>query len=418
MDEPRYPKIDQQPQMEEVLEEIGQKPSILELLRLKHIEVDPTTDDEKGEKMKLVIEHESKFPSKIREIIRGAAEENESETQPDVFLSTVYKATTAFFFGQPYRINGEGGNDDDDDDENNGEQETGLQSDWWHGLDSDVDTEEEAELAIRFFPGILNEEYESQSSSMRGSQPIYILTIYSKALSFVPLLAELGTELGRFTEKQRGGLGCTFRGVFFQLTHDTIRKDKFDDEELGKHDEVSTAIMMRLKEKGLMKKEDIHDHNLMNLLLYKAIYSANLVIESRVRFLVDWDPYILMECVRSTPLLHHFVRYLAANNDGQIPPGTLRRFRLIFELGLLYFPFEVGFLFHRNTFQLACKKFGAESVRDLVDGEISNSLRQKKNGLQDMVFSAAINNEISLDGLYILFRRDPIAIMSKLSKDY
>lgn len=403
--------------MEDVLEEIGQKPNILELLRLKQIEVDPTTDDEKREKIKLVIEHESKFPSKLREIIRSGAEENESEAQPDIFLWNVYKAITAFFFGQPYPVDGEDENEGDNDDEDNGEQETGIPSNRWHGLDSDVDTEDEAELAIRFFPCILNEEYNSQSSSMRGAQPIYILMTCSKAISFVPLLAELGTELGRFTEKQRGGLGCTFRGVFFQLVHDTIRKDKFDDEESGKHDEVCTVIMMRLKEKGLMRKEDIHNHNLMNLLLYRAIYSDKLVIEKRVRFIVGWDPYILMECAHPTHLLHHLVKHLASNNDGQIPPGTLRRFQLIFELGLLYFPSEVGFLFHRNTFQLACKKFGGKHVTDVIDCELSNSLRRKKDGLADMVFSAAANNEISLDGLYILFRRDPIEIMSNLSKD-
>ena len=412
MDEPSCLEIDQEPPMGGVLKEVRQRPSILERLRMKLVVVGPTTEDDEREKVKLIIHHKSKFPSKLREAIQGAAEENEL---PGVFLSKVYKATTAFFFGQPYRVDGE------DENENNQEEGTVLPSDWWHGLDFDVDTEEEAELAIRFFPNVLTEAYRSQSSSMRGSHPIYILMTSSKALSFVPLLAELGADLGLFTEKQRGGLGCTFRGVFFQLVCNTIRKDEFEEEESGKLDEVSTVIMMRLKEKGLMKKEDIFNHNLVNLLLYKAVYDDKLFIEKRFRFLIDWDPYILMECVSSSYLLYHFVRFLGATNDGQILPGNLQKFWLIFELGLLYFPSEVGFVFHKNkfyrsTFSLACEKFGTKPITQLIDDEISNYLKQNKNRQQDMLSSAASNDEISLDGLYILFRRDPIGIMSKLSK--
>jgi len=414
-DESSCLKKDQKPPMGGVLEEVRQRPSILERLRMKLVVVDPTTEDDEREKMKVIIQHESKFPSKLREAIQGAAEENES---PDVFLSKVYKATTAFFFGQPYRVDGENENEN----EHNQEEGTVLPCDWWHGLDFDVDTEEEAELAIRFFPSVLTEEYRSQSSSMRGSHPIYILMTSSKALSFVPLLAELGADLGLFTEKQRGGLGCTFRGVFFQLVCNTIRKDKFEEEGSGKLDELSTAVMMRLKEKGLMKKEDIFNHNLVNLLLLKkAVYDDKLFIEKRFRFLIDWDPYILMECVSSSYLLYHFVRLLGATNNGQILPGNLQKFRLILELGLLYFPLELGFVFHKNkfyrsTFSLACEKFGAEPITELIDDEISNYLKQNKNRQQDMLCSAASKNEISLDGFYILFRRDPIGIMSKLSK--
>lgn len=411
-DESSRAEIDQKPTMGGVLEEVRKRPNILKRLRMKLVVVNPTTAGEQREKMKLIIEHQSKLPSKLREAIQGVVEQNES---PEVFLSKVYKATTAFFFGQPYRI------DDEDENEGNEDEGTVLPSDWWRGLDFEVDTEEEAELAIRFFPNVLTEEYTSQSSSMRGSHPIYILMTSSKALPFVPLLAELGVDLGLFTEKQRGGLGCTFRGVFFQLVCNTIRKDKFEDEESGKLDEVSTAIMMQLKEKGLMKKEDIFNHNLVNLLLYKAVYNDKIFIEKRFRFLIDWDPYILMECVSSSYLLYHFVRLLGATNDGHIPPGNLQKFRLIFELGLLYFPSEIGFVFHKNkfyrsTFSLACEKFGAEPITQLIDDEISNYLKQNKNRQHDMIFSAASNDEISLDGFYILFRRDPIGIMSKLSK--
>jgi hypothetical protein len=66
----------------------------------------------------------------------------------------------------------------------------------WHGLDSDVDTEEEVELLIRFFPSILTESDGVHSGCLVGPvTPMLLLFTEAKAVSFLPLFLKLGVEL-------------------------------------------------------------------------------------------------------------------------------------------------------------------------------------------------------------------------------
>lgn len=382
--------------------------SIVECLRKNSVVVYPETMEEYMEKMNLVIEHQLEFPSKIQHIILTT--EN-GEREPQQFLQIIYDAVRAFFFGEPH-------------------QQTSTPSTGWHGPDMTLDTEEQIEVAIRFFPEILNEEYTDNifphrmnqiPPSKRGCHPIYLLMTCSNAIVFVPLLAELGDEIGKFSKKQRGGLGCSFRGVFFQLVNGTIRQGEFGGEEpQRKLDRVSTAVMVRLKDKGLMKTEDVYKYNLVNLLLYQGIHNPASVIEQRLRFLIDCDRYILKDCVRGVTLLDHFVYRLSSNirsqfPNGQTPPHIVHIFRLIVEASIFYYPMEFGFVFHGRNFKYACKNIGTKATKIAIDDEISNIICNQRSSLRAMVFSAAMNNDISLDGLYTLFRHDPMALLSKHS---
>lgn len=382
--------------------------SIVECLRKNSVVVYPETVEEHREKLNLIVEHQLDFPSKIQPVISAAAN---GEQEPRLFLQTVYDAVRAFFFGEPH-------------------QQATTSSTWWHGPDMTVDTEEQIEVAVRFFPKVLKEEYTDSlfphrvnqiPPSKRGCHPIYLFMTCSNAMVFVPLLAELGGELGIFSKKQRGGLGCTFRGVFFQLANGTIRRDEFGGEEpQRKLDGVCTTIMVRLKDKGLIKAEDIYNYNLVNLLLYHGIQKPASVIEQRLRFLIDWDPYILKDCLRGTSLLGHFVYRLSADvrrqcPNGQTPSHVIRIFRLIVEASVMYFPLEFGFVFHGRNFEWACKIIGTKATKIAIDEEISKTIHNKRSSLQAIVFSAATNKDISLDGLYTLFRHDPMALLSKHS---
>ena len=386
-----------------LLHEIHQKPSLLERLRQQHVVVDPTTEKDARQKMNLIIEHRSEFPLNLRESIRESLGEEHSECQPEMFLSEVYKSVKAFFFGRSNRNN----------DESDDESESTFK--WWYGLDSDVDSEEEVELAIRLFPNILTEGYFS-FSSLNGCYPIYVSLMCLKALFFIPLLAELGVELGRFKEKERGGLTCFMKSVLFQLFSNVILRNDLDEELSEKLDEASTAILIRLKEKGLMKKEDIYRFDLTNLLLYRALYKKTLRIEKRFEFLINWNPSILMECGRGNNLLNHYVCRLCYTNEGCLRPDTVQRFQAIIELGMYHFPTELGFVFHRTTFRLLCERLGTKKVAQIIDIEILRTLEQKNNTLKALVFAAATNDAISLDGVYTLFRRDPIALMTEFTK--
>jgi hypothetical protein len=90
------------------------KTSLLERVRQGLVATDPTTEEEKRQFYRLIIEHQSELPLKLRpEIITAASN---GEIPPDFFE---FRVLLPFFEDE---------------------------------IDSDVDTEEEVELVIRCFP--------------------------------------------------------------------------------------------------------------------------------------------------------------------------------------------------------------------------------------------------------------------------
>jgi hypothetical protein len=110
-----------------------------------------------------------------------------SESQPDVFLSEVYEAVKELFFGR-FVLNKDAIVHDGDEIEF---------SEGWHGLYSDIDTEMEVELVIRFFPNILTERLAPNRFTTFSITPIHIFFSKSKAIFFVPLFVKLCAEMGR-----------------------------------------------------------------------------------------------------------------------------------------------------------------------------------------------------------------------------
>ena len=90
--------------------------------------------------MELLIQHQSEFPIKIREVILLAA--NTPERTPVWFVAEVYNALKAMLLCKPEK----------EDTEN---KTNGIPLVLWNGLDSAVDTEEEVEAAVWFFPEVL-----------------------------------------------------------------------------------------------------------------------------------------------------------------------------------------------------------------------------------------------------------------------
>jgi len=410
---------------------------LLEQLRQRLVVVDPCLTDQRAwQKMNLIIQHRQKFPQRIREAIDEAAHEFvvlAAITIPFIFLEEIYETIKLCFFR---RRSSSDENDEDNDENDDATEYFSTQPKpplhWWHGPNCDVDTLEEIELAIRFFPQILTEKYYHPLFSRTTRHiPISVCFYCHKAMPFIPLLASLGTELGKFTKAERGGLTCLFQSVFVQLICNVMRKDGLDNDAAEsysprKRDKASAAIMLSLKKKGLMKKEDIYNFDLTNLLLYNAMDRQNYCIEERFRFLIRWDPSILKQCGRSKPLLCHYVSRLCEHaHDKSTPKGASERFQKIFEFGMLYFPSKLGFLFSNQTFALACDKFGHAEVSTIIDRKLFCALEQE-NGiqrksrntsshgsyLQTLIIAAACNDEISLDGLYTLFRLDPMALLS------
>jgi hypothetical protein len=327
--------------------------SILERLRRKLVAVEYTTEEEALQKMNLIIENRSKFPTRLRRKIVLHAMHSRAQTKPQIFLQAVCSAVKAFSFRR---------------------------------LDQDVDTEDEAEIAIRFFPSVLTE-----------ISPILNLLSSTKSISFVPLFMKLGLELVRdewpdFHYKSMR-LRYSWPLVMRLLCNNSYRGV---DMELN---QKSLLTLMRLKQKGLLKKEDIHSSHVTCLIGNDRRESA--FIETRLRLLFEWNPTLLQEFGRSSNYWY--------------PNFSNRIFELVFELGTSHFPGQVGFVFHNANYSNFCNWFGTKRVTDVIHKRILQILARSNTELRAAVLNAATTDEISLDGLYTLLRCDPAVLITKSS---
>lgn len=185
-------------------------------------------------------------------------------------------------------------------------------------------------------------------------------------------------------------------------------------------DEVCHSVLVRLGKKGFVTRDEICDCSDM------VLNTTPFCTEKRVRFMIDFDPTLLMR----SALLHYFLDDLK-----YCPDADLKRFQTLFELGMYYYPAAIGLLFHRDypwehacewpfdcdnshPFSIACAFFGKEKVTELVDEIISKSTRGRPLAIQNLVFAAATNADILEDGLYFLLRRDPTALVPSIPRTY
>ena len=298
------------------------------------------------------------------------------------------------------------------------------------GLNSDHhrDTFKEIETAIRFFPNVLVRRQfgrfciSFQAMTMRQQCNL-------KAVSFIPLLAELGIEYGLFTEEQRGGLidgPGRGRNVLYQLVKNNERTtkkkddDDDDDNEEDEHqlvDESFLVVMKQLRKMNLFRKEDIQRYNLCEGLCCQDVFP-----ELRFRYVVDWDPNCLMindHRSGSSSFPMHYATYSIKE---------IRGFRIVFEVGIQHFPIQIGFLFHKNEightpFRLACDQYGEEKVINILDDGLDNLMIRDHTNNNDQhnnsirllksLINGAADEMVDLDCVYILLRREPAVCSSQ-----
>ena len=107
--------------------------------------------------------------------------------------------------------------------------------------------------------------------------------------------------------------------------------------------------------------------------------------------------------------------YLAAMHS------TLRGFQLVFEAGIQYFPKKMGitFLFRTSDDGLtplkrACIKHGREEVLKTIENALVGSSNSLYN-TEEALMLAATDEDICLDGVYFLLRREPDVLARLLS---
>jgi hypothetical protein len=302
-----------------------------------------------------------------------------------------------------------------------------AESEDYHGLDSNRDTEAEVETTIRFFPNVLTRRKtfvwdDDDDNEEDGEYPIQCQCLaYSgwrcneKAVYFVPIVARLAIELGLFEEEDRGGLLCQdFEGdnVLQNLMYSDT-KLLYNWEHHEHVDDIYLQVLVQLRRMGLLKKEDIQRYDLLNQLCWQDSYSP----EKRFRFLVEWDPSALLH-----PDKHGFVPLHCAAGTY----SSIQEFLLVFEYGIRYYPKMKGtnLLFRKNNkgetpFQLACKIF---KKRDKVMKVVEDTLIRSSSSdstprliISEAIITAANDENIHLDCVYFLIQRQPDILQRLLS---
>jgi len=290
-----------------------------------------------------------------------------------------------------------------------------MESEEYHGLDSDRDTEAEVATALRYFPEVV---------SRRGGQlnecPIHVLThsvitssgnlrFNLKALPFVPIVAQIAIEINAFEEEQYGGLLCKDRLESTPL-YRLMESTNFVGVHNQRVDSIYLTQLIRLRHMGIIKKEDIHNHDLV----FRLFVNHYFFSERRFRFLVEWDPTVLTQTRNyGRVLLHQATRKC-----------TFQGFQVVFDYVIRYYPKKLGvtLLFQKTNngvtpFQSVCKKYGCTAVLEVVEEVLTRYHSQETTQLDSIeaLLSAAINKNLHLDCAYFLLRRQPDVLIRLLS---
>ena len=230
-----------------------------------------------------VLEHQSEFPSVIRRKIEWIARDDEPQQQGSIAFMERLNDSVRYFLTPP------------------------------RYLDSDVDTEEELEVAIRLFPTSL--EAADPRRRVRNRCPIGMSMHYVNKRPFVPLFVELGHELGVFGEheheheqerrKEHHTETETDAWPFEELFSDREMYDLGQNrEEYHRQlDRTSLSVMVRLKERGFL----VEHHVQKNIRL--ILCSEHARTKERFRYLLHWIPSLLEVTPSHHPLLSDYLEH-------------------------------------------------------------------------------------------------------------
>jgi len=184
-----------------------------------------------------------------------------------------------------------------------------------------------------------------------------------------------------------------------------------DDEEYNQHvDNICLTQLIRLRQLGLLKKEDIRGHKLIERICYNH---AQVFAERRFQFLFEWNPIFVLQgdAGESFPL------YVAS-----FASPSIRLFQVMFGYGIRYYPHKTGIILlftksnvdYTTVFQRACRKYGRDEVMKVVEDTLNNS--DIPINTVEALFVAAIDEKVHLDCIYSLLRRQPAVLVRLLSR--
>ena len=380
------------------------QPSLLQSLRAKKFGSDSDAwkdapfsfpDPEAAkQKMALLIDHRKEFPFKLREAIGNAAE-NDLDNAIN-FLSSVYKAFREFFLGRSIERIGDG-------------LESQLCGGSWVGLDDEIDSENEAEVAICFFPSLLKQCY----PIWRGKRwldlehPIKMLCTEPKSVAFVPLFLKIGHEL------QITGDDAVFyvamqlvvhtSDLYYQIFGVRNGREAIYGGANGPDKEIvrkSLLTLMRLEKSAFWQQISFSSYG-YNVMLKFINTTPDLSADIVQKILRLWIDSSHWKWFYDCDHFHERFKTTALRVDVE---GRIK-----------YYPNQLGFIFHSDS-PFARAKPGEGEVIERVLLEhipvLSRRLGQSRTKtLQNLLINAATDKHIMLDGVYVLLRSDPAMLL-------
>ena len=264
-------------------------------------------------------------------------------------------------------------------------------------LDDEKHSEEEIRALIQCTPAVLSTKDEDDCLPIQKAAydyDNYTDSWDTRAIPFIPLLAEEGAKLNVGGKGMRGGLLCENKSGNNVLHHLTWVGGQDSNEEST--DLRCLDAMKRLQEMGFLRKEDIKKYGLLRL-------SLSCAKKHRFNYLADFDSKTLRELIRRRK------RSLMLHDSVQI-------FQMVLTASLRLFPKELGLVFlkdgkGRSSFNIANMKYGKKRAWEIIEQCLDNpecirTIEKNPETKMLQLMHAAAGD--SLDMVYYLLRRDPI----------
>ena len=277
------------------------------------------------------------------------------------------------------------------------------------GLDTEKQSENDVKTLVRAVPDVLFHE------DARGDFPYwdalwsskYIFRLNLKAAPLVPIIMEEGNRLnvdvrGGFLRKCVPGMLC----------HWSSRSDE--------DASACLAIMHRLRQLNVFRKEDIKDFDLLKDCCIAG--GGKMSSLKLYHYLVQWDPEGLRDWRdrHGLSLIHEIIRV-------SMPPATgYIELTMVLLAGLMYHSAHLGLIYDKNphgqtAWDEGCERFGAYEMWQIVERCIKDTRRDellvvanKDNQESPAIsfspfFEAAVSDEITkkVDIVYHLLKKDP-----------
>ena len=284
----------------------------------------------------------------------------------------------------------------------------------YNGLDSDRETEKEVTTALGYFPQLLSQRhgrwnlYPIQYLIYMVDNTKYIRNV--KAVSFVHLFVRLAIKFNSFEENLRGGLLIERERGNINILQSLVRSSdaSCDEHHQQRVDTIFLAVLIRLRQSGYFKKEDIQQYQLVHRLCQQKVHMA----QKRFRFLVEIDPSSLLQ----------------TDQDGFLPfhwtVRSVEKFRSVCDAVFGFYPKWRGLqLLHQKTpiygrtpFWLAKKYIGRTTATQIVEETFARYSDIILPDIPQALILAATDERIHLDCVYFLLKRQPDIVLGLLPR--